>query len=79
MLSVKNTKPYMSPLYNPAPEQLREYIKERQAADVAAAAAAQVEEEDTKEDDEEEVLATMRIRATMRTYLRQLRPLRSNI
>ena len=52
MLSVKNTKPCTSPLYNPTLEQLREYIKERQAADVAAAAAAQVEEEDTKEDDE---------------------------
>jgi hypothetical protein len=37
-----------------------------------------VEEEDTKEDDKE-VLATIRIRAMIRTYLRQLRPLRSNI
>lgn len=45
-------EPQPSPLYDPTPEQLREYIKERQAADVAAAAAAQVEEEDTEEDDE---------------------------
>ena len=41
------------PLYNPILEQLREYIKERQATDVAAAAAAQVEEEDTEEDNKE--------------------------
>jgi hypothetical protein len=33
-------EPQPLPLYNPTPEQLREYIKERQAADVAAAAAA---------------------------------------
>ena len=46
-------EPQPSPLYNPTPEQLKEYIKERQAADMAATAAAQVEEEDTEEDDEE--------------------------
>jgi len=33
-------EPQPLPLYNPTPEQLREYIKERQAAVVAAAAAA---------------------------------------
>jgi len=37
-----------------------------------------VEEEDTEEDDKE-VLAKIRIRAMTRTYLRRLRPLRSNI
>ncbi len=46
-------EPQLSPLYDPTLEQLREYIKERQAADVVAAAAAQVEEEDVEEDDEE--------------------------
>ena len=46
-------EPQPSPLYDPILEQLREYIKERQAADVAAAAAAQVEEEDVEEDNEE--------------------------
>ena len=53
--SIKSVEgePQPSPLYNPTPEQLREYIKERQAADIAAAATAQVEEEDTEEDDKE--------------------------
>src|SRR6266702_141134 len=45
-------EPQPSPLYDPTLEQLREYIKERQAVDVAAAAVAQVEEADTEEDDE---------------------------
>ena len=48
-------EPQLSPLYNSTPEQLREYIKEYQAADIAAAAAAQVEEEDMEDD--KEVLA----------------------
>ena len=46
-------EPQPLPLYNSTLEQLREYIKERQATDVAATAAAQVEEEDTEEDDKE--------------------------
>jgi|SRR6266700_2386986 len=46
-------EPQPSPLYNPILEQLREYIKERQAVDVATAAAAQVEEEDVEEDNKE--------------------------
>ena len=46
-------EPQPSPLYNSTLEQLREYIKERQATDVAATAAAQVEEEDTEEDNKE--------------------------
>jgi len=33
-------EPQPLPLYDPTPEQLREYIKERQATDMAAAAAA---------------------------------------
>ena len=33
-------EPQPSPLYDPTPEQLKEYIKERQAADIAAAATA---------------------------------------
>ena len=53
ILSIKNTKPCTLPLYNPTLEQLREYIKERQAADIAAAATAQVEEKDTEENNEE--------------------------
>ena len=45
-------EPQLLPLYDPTLEQLREYIKERQAADIAAAVIAQVEEEDIEDDEE---------------------------